>query len=147
VIAPAPIPFDRPTQERRAKKAEREAQRVGPRQSACAGRVRALEERYTLPVDSSWRRQGGPQDLLDVIADVDERILQVFTEAFVDVEREFQQVFSALFPGGEGRLVLTDPDDMLTTGIEVEARRPARRSSGCRCCPAGEKSLTAVAIT
>ena len=80
------------------------------------------------------------------IADVDERILQVFTEAYADVEREFREVFSALFPGGEGRLLLTDPDDMLTTGIEVEARPPGKKIKRLSLLSGGEKSLTAVAM-
>ncbi|PRC50617.1 hypothetical protein C6A85_68465, partial [Mycobacterium sp. ITM-2017-0098] len=63
-----------------------------------------------------------------------------------DVEREFTQVFATLFPGGEGRLLLTNPDDMLTTGIEVEARPPDSSDSLLIFLPGGEKSLTAVAM-
>ena len=70
----------------------------------------------------------------------------VFTEAYADVEREFREVFSALFPGGEGRLLLTDPDDMLTTGIEVEARPPGKKIKRLSLLSGGEKSLTAVAM-
>src|SRR6202011_2198550 len=86
------------------------------------------------------------KDLLDVVADVDARILQVFTEAYADVEREFSGVFATLFPGGEGRLRLTDPDDMLTTGIEVEARPPGKKIKRLSLLTGGEKSLTAVAM-
>ena len=70
----------------------------------------------------------------------------MFTEAYVDVEREFRQVFATLFPGGEGRLLLTDPDDMLTTGIEVEARPPGKKIKRLSLLSGGEKSLTAVAM-
>lgn len=81
-----------------------------------------------------------------MIAAVDDRILGVFTEAYADVEREFTQVFAALFPGGEGRLLLTDPDDMLSTGIEVEARPPGKKIKRLSLLSGGEKSLTAVAM-
>ena len=70
----------------------------------------------------------------------------MFTEAYADVEREFEQVFASLFPGGEGRLVLTDPNDMLTTGIEVEARPPGKKVKRLSLLSGGEKSLTAVAM-
>jgi chromosome segregation protein len=81
-----------------------------------------------------------------VVGEVDARILQVFTEAFTDVEREFSAVFAALCPGGEGRLLLTDPSDMLTTGVEVEARPPGQKVKRLSLLSGGEKSLTAVAM-
>ncbi|RDH74588.1 chromosome segregation protein SMC [Mycolicibacterium moriokaense] len=146
VTAPAPMPFDRPTQERRAKKAERELNELGRVNPLALEEFAALEERYNFLSTQLEDVKGARKDLLDVITDVDTRILQVFTEAFIDVEREFQQVFSALFPGGEGRLLLTDPNDMLTTGIEVEARPPGKKIKRLSLLSGGEKSLTAVAM-
>jgi chromosome segregation protein len=146
VTAPAPMPFDRPTQERRAKKAERELNELGRVNPLALEEFAALEERYNFLSTQLEDVKAARKDLLDVIADVDERILQVFTEAYADVEREFREVFSALFPGGEGRLLLTDPDDMLTTGIEVEARPPGKKIKRLSLLSGGEKSLTAVAM-
>ena len=146
VTAPAPMPYDRPTQERRAKKAERELNELGRVNPLALEEFAALEERYNFLSTQLEDVKAARKGLLDVIADVDTRILQVFTEAFVDVEREFQQVFSALFPGGEGRLLLTDPNDMLTTGIEVEARPPGKKIKRLSLLSGGEKSLTAVAM-
>ncbi|PEG42080.1 chromosome segregation protein SMC [Mycolicibacterium agri] len=146
VTAPAPMPFDRPTQERRAKKAERELNELGRVNPLALEEFAALEERYNFLSTQLEDVKAARKDLLDVIADVDNRILQVFTEAFVDVEREFAQVFSTLFPGGEGRLLLTDPNDMLTTGIEVEARPPGKKIKRLSLLSGGEKSLTAVAM-
>ena len=74
------------------------------------------------------------------------RSLDVFAEAFADVAREFEVVFPVLFPGGDGRLVLTDPDDLLTTGVEVEARPPGKKVKRLSLLSGGEKSLTAVAM-
>ncbi|WP_410981002.1 AAA family ATPase, partial [Bacillus subtilis] len=72
--------------------------------------------------------------------------LALFTDAWNDVEDEFPRVFNTLFPGGAGRLVLTDPDDMLTTGIEVEARPPGKKVKRLSLLSGGEKSLTALAL-
>lgn len=146
VTAPAPMPFDRPTQERRAKKAERELNELGRVNPLALEEFAALEERYNFLSTQLEDVKAARKDLLDVIADVDERILQVFAEAYADVEREFQTVFASLFPGGEGRLLLTDPDDMLTTGIEVEARPPGKKIKRLSLLSGGEKSLTAVAM-
>jgi chromosome segregation protein len=146
VTAPAPMPFDRSTQERRAKKAERELNELGRVNPLALEEFAALEERYNFLSTQLEDVKAARKDLLDVIADVDDRILQVFAEAYADVEREFRDVFSALFPGGEGRLLLTDPDDMLTTGIEVEARPPGKKIKRLSLLSGGEKSLTAVAM-
>ena len=77
---------------------------------------------------------------------MDAKILQLFTDAWHDVEREFPKVFHTLFPGGEGRLLLTDPEDILTTGIEVEARPPGKKVKRLSLLSGGEKSLTALAL-
>ena len=146
VFAPAPIPYDRPTQERRAKRAERELAELGRVNPLALEEFAALEERYNFLSTQLEDVKAARKDLLDVVADVDARILQVFSEAFVDVEREFREVFTVLFPGGEGRLRLTDPDDMLTTGIEVEARPPGKKVTRLSLLSGGEKALTAVAM-
>lgn len=146
VIAPAPMPFDRASQERRAKRAERELAELGRVNPLALEEFAALEERYTFLSTQLEDVKAARKDLLDVIAGVDDRILQVFTEAYADVEREFSQVFAALFPGGEGRLLLTDPHDMLTTGVDVEARPPGKKVKRLSLLSGGEKSLTAVAM-
>ncbi|RZT13775.1 condensin subunit Smc [Mycobacterium sp. BK558] len=146
VTAPAPMPYDRPTQERRAKRAERELAELGRVNPLALEEFAALEERYNFLSTQLEDVKAARKDLLDVVADVDARILQVFSEAYADVEREFSQVFSTLFPGGEGRLLLTDPSDMLTTGIEVEARPPGKKIKRLSLLSGGEKSLTAVAM-
>jgi chromosome segregation protein len=146
VIAPAPMPYDRATQERRAKRAERELAELGRVNPLALEEFAALEERYNFLSTQLEDVKAARKDLLDVVADVDARILQVFTDAFTDVEREFRDVFAALFPGGEGRLRLTDPDDMLATGIEVEARPPGKKITRLSLLSGGEKALTAVAM-
>lgn len=146
VVAPAPMPFDRLTQEKRAKRAERDLATLGKVNPLALEEFAALEERYNFLSTQLEDVKSARKDLLDVVADVDERILQVFTDAWLDVEREFTGVFAKLFPGGEGRLILTDPGDMLTTGIEVEARPPGKKVKRLSLLSGGEKSLTAVAM-
>ncbi|MEV5836032.1 chromosome segregation protein SMC [Nocardia sp. NPDC052112] len=146
VVPPAPMPFDRKSQERRAKRAEKDLATLGKVNPLALEEFAALEERYNFLATQLEDVKSARKDLLDVVAEVDARILQVFTEAYEDVEREFVGVFAKLFPGGEGRLVLTDPSDMLTTGIEVEARPPGKKVKRLSLLSGGEKSLTAVAL-
>ncbi|MFE3443793.1 chromosome segregation protein SMC [Nocardia sp. NPDC059180] len=146
VTAPVPMPFDRASQERRAKRAEKDLATLGKVNPLALEEFAALEERYNFLATQLEDVKNARKDLLDVVAEVDARILQVFTEAYADVEREFVGVFSKLFPGGEGRLLLTDPSDMLTTGIEVEARPPGKKVKRLSLLSGGEKSLTAVAL-
>ncbi|MGA4690171.1 chromosome segregation protein SMC [Rhodococcus sp. AB351] len=146
VVAPQPMPYDRATQERRAKRAEKDLATLGRVNPLALEEFAALEERYNFLSTQLEDVKSARKDLLAVVEEVDARILQVFTEAYADVEREFEQVFAKLFPGGEGRLVLTDPSDMLTTGIEVEARPPGKKVKRLSLLSGGEKSLTAVAM-
>ncbi|MEV6098028.1 chromosome segregation protein SMC [Nocardia sp. NPDC051981] len=146
VNAPQPMPYDRATQERRAKRAEKDLTTLGKVNPLALEEFAALEERYTFLNTQLEDVKKARQDLLDVVAEVDERILQVFTEAYEDVEREFTGVFGRLFPGGEGRLLLTDPSDMLATGVEVEARPPGKKVKRLSLLSGGEKSLAAVAF-
>ncbi|MGY1863600.1 chromosome segregation protein SMC [Nocardia gipuzkoensis] len=146
VSEPAPMPYDRQTQERRAKRAEKDLATLGKVNPLALEEFAALEERYNFLATQLEDVKSARKDLLEVVAEVDARILQVFTEAYADVEREFVEVFAKLFPGGEGRLLLTDPSDMLTTGIEVEARPPGKKVKRLSLLSGGEKSLTAVAL-
>ncbi len=146
VVAPQPGPFDRPTQEKRAGRAERDLALLGKVNPLALEEFAALEERHQFLSTQLEDLKATRRDLLTVIREVDERILEVFTSAYQDVAREFEIVFATLFPGGEGRLVLTDPDDMLMTGIEVEARPPGKKIKRLSLLSGGERSLTAVAL-
>ena len=134
-----------PTQEKRAAKAERDLALLGKVNPLALEEFAALEERFKFLSDQLEDLKATRRDLLTVVKDVDDRILEVFTSAYEDTAREFEQVFAVLFPGGEGRLVLTDPEDMLTTGVEVEARPPGKKIKRLSLLSGGERSLTAVA--
>jgi chromosome segregation protein len=107
---------------------------------------KALEERYTFLSGQLQDLKESRRDLLKVVRAVDERVREVFGQAFADVAAEFQRTFGLLFPGGEGRLVLTEPDDLLATGIEVEARPPGKRVRRLSLLSGGERSLVALAF-
>ncbi|WP_224391711.1 chromosome segregation protein SMC [Pseudonocardia sp. ICBG1293] len=146
VSAPPPGPFDRPTQERRLKRAEKDLSLLGKVNPLALEEFAALEERYRFLSTQLEDLKNTRRDLLTVVREVDDKILEVFTTAYHDVAAEFETVFATLFPGGDGRLVLTDPDDMLTTGIEVEARPPGKKVKRLSLLSGGERSLTAMAL-
>ncbi|RPE40395.1 condensin subunit Smc [Streptomyces sp. Ag109_O5-1] len=141
-----PKPFHRAEQERRLKAAERAYQQLGKVNPLALEEFAALEERHKFLSEQLEDLKKTRADLLQVVKEVDERVEQVFTEAFRDTAREFEGVFSRLFPGGEGRLILTDPDNMLTTGVDVEARPPGKKVKRLSLLSGGERSLTAVAM-
>ena len=143
---PDPTPYVRAEQEKRMRGAERALALLGRVNPLALEEFQALEERHQFLAEQLEDLKATRRDLMDIIREVDERVEQVFTAAFHDTAREFEGVFARLFPGGEGRLVLTEPGDMLTTGIEVEARPPGKKVKRLSLLSGGERSLTAVAL-
>jgi chromosome segregation protein len=143
---PDPEPYDRAVQERRAARAERDLATLGKVNPLALEEFAALEERHGFLATQLEDLKSTRRDLLTVVREVDERIHEVFAAAFTDVQREFEQVFATLFPGGHGKLILTEPDDLLATGIEVEARPPGKKVKRLSLLSGGERSLTAVAL-
>ncbi|ARE74338.1 chromosome segregation protein SMC [Streptomyces sp. Sge12] len=141
-----PGPFVRAQQEKRLKAAERAYQQLGKVNPLALEEFAALEERHQFLSEQLEDLRKTRADLLQVVKEVDQRVEQVFTEAYRDTAREFEGVFSRLFPGGDGRLILTDPDNMLTTGVDVEARPPGKKVKRLSLLSGGERSLTAVAL-
>ncbi|WP_405661673.1 AAA family ATPase [Streptomyces sp. RK9] len=141
-----PVPYVRAEQEKRLRSAERAYQQLGKVNPLALEEFAALEERHKFLSEQLEDLKKTRADLLQVVKEVDERVEQVFTEAYRDTAREFEGVFSRLFPGGEGRLILTDPDNMLTTGVDVEARPPGKKVKRLSLLSGGERSLTAVAL-
>ena len=138
--------FDKAAESARLKRAEKDLNALGKVNPLALEEYKALEERYSFLSTQLGDVMKAREDLSGVIKDVDHQILQLFTDAWKDVEAEFPRVFHTLFPGGEGRLILTEPEDMLTTGIEVEARPPGKKVKRLSLLSGGEKSLTALAM-
>ncbi|MFD7238622.1 chromosome segregation protein SMC [Streptomyces syringium] len=141
-----PVPYVRAEQEKRLRAAERAYQQLGKVNPLALEEFAALEERHQFLSEQLEDLKKTRSDLLQVVKDVDRRVEEVFTAAYHDTAREFEGVFARLFPGGEGRLVLTDPDDMLSTGVDVEARPPGKKVKRLSLLSGGERSLTAVAL-
>ncbi len=140
------VPFVRAEQEKRLRSAERKLASLGRVNPLALEEFAALEERHTFLTAQVDDLRRSKADLLDIVKEVDERVQRVFAEAFADTAAQFEGVFSRLFPGGEGRLILTEPGNMLTTGIEVEARPPGKKIKRLSLLSGGERSLTAVAL-
>jgi chromosome segregation protein len=146
VTAPGPAPFDRAEQQRRAKRASSELSQLGKVNPLALEEFAALEERYKFLATELADLESARSDLQTVISEVDGKILELFRAAFTDVAAEFETVFATLFPGGEGRLVLTEPDDVLASGVDVEARPAGKKIKRLSLLSGGEKSLVAVAM-
>ncbi|WP_311342601.1 chromosome segregation protein SMC [Corynebacterium riegelii] len=138
--------FDLDAEQQRLRQAEKDLRALGKVNPLALEEFRALEERYGFLSTQLSDVIQARKDLEGVIEDVDAQILTLFTDAWRDVEAEFPLVFATLFPGGEARLILTDPTDMLTTGLEIEARPPGKKVKRLSLLSGGEKSLTALAF-
>ena len=140
------VPFVREAQEKRLGRAERDLARLGKINPLALEEHAALEERSRYLSEQLQDLRRSREDLLKIVRDIDIKVQEVLTSAFEDVAREFESTFERLFPGGEGRLVLTEPDSVLTTGVEIEARPPGKRVKRLSLLSGGERSLTAVAF-
>ncbi|MGH3169070.1 MAG: AAA family ATPase, partial [Trebonia sp.] len=139
------IPYVREEQHRRAEEAERQLARLGKVNPLALEEYAALQERHQFLATQLEDLRKTRRDLLMVVKEVDDRVQEVFASAYADTAREFEGLFARLFPDGSGRLMLTEPEDMLTTGIEIEARPPGKKVKRLSLLSGGERSLTAIA--
>ncbi|NCV81652.1 MAG: chromosome segregation protein SMC [Actinobacteria bacterium] len=140
------IPYRRDQQEKRLASAERSLALLGKINPLALEEFSSLEERLKFLAEQLEDLKNTKKDLLDIIKEVDDRVQSIFMEAFESTATHFEDIFSRLFPGGDGRLILTDPDNPLTSGVDVEARPPGKRIKRLSLLSGGEKSLTAVAM-
>jgi len=140
-----PALYDRASAEKRAADAQRQLDRLGKVNPLALEEYAALNERHQFLATQLDDLRKTRRDLLQVVKEVDDRVQEVFASAYADTAREFEALFGRLFPGGQGSLVLTEPDDMLATGIEIEARPPGKKVKRLSLLSGGERSLTAIA--
>jgi chromosome segregation protein len=143
---PGPVPFVRDQQQKRLRTAERELSLLGRVNPLALEEFDALEERHRFLSEQLEDLRKTRRDLLDIIVEVDNRVQQVFADAYTDVAAAFERVFARLFPGGEGRLILTEPGNWLTTGVDVEARPPGKKIKRLSLLSGGERALVAVSF-
>ncbi|AQY01403.1 chromosome segregation protein SMC [Microbacterium foliorum] len=140
------IPFDRRIQQRRLAEAERKLAQLGRVNPLALEEFAALEQRHAFLTEQLADLTQTRQDLRTIIADLDERMQTIFASAFEDTRVAFGEVFPLLFPGGTGSISLTDPENMLTTGIEVSVRPVGKKIERLSLLSGGERSLAAVAL-
>jgi chromosome segregation protein len=143
---PEPVPYVREEQEKRLRAAERDLAVLGKVNPLALEEFEAMSERHAFLAEQLVDLRKTRDDLADIISDVDTRVQEVFAAAYADVEAAFADSFSRLFPGGEGRLVLTEPGEWLTTGVDVEARPAGKKVKRLSLLSGGERSLVAVAF-
>jgi chromosome segregation protein len=141
-----PAPYDRAVQEKRAASAQRLLDQLGKVNPLALEEFSALEERHAFLSTQLEDLKKTRRDLLTVIKEVDDRVQEVFASAYEDTAREFEDIIGRLFPGGDGRLILTEPDDLLVTGIEIECRPPGKKVKRLSLLSGGERALTAIAF-
>ena len=146
IVATEMVPYRRDQQEKRLAATERSLTLLGKINPLALEEYNALEERLKFLAEQLEDLKNTKKDLLDIIKEVDDKVQEIFMQAYEDVAKHFEDIFSRLFPGGDGRLFLTNPDDLLNTGVDVEARPPGKRVKRLSLLSGGEKSLTAVAM-
>jgi chromosome segregation protein len=140
------IPYRRDQQEKRLASAERSLALLGKINPLALEEYSSLEERLRYLAEQLEDLKKTKKDLLDIVKEVDDKVQQIFKEAYDDTAREFEKIFARLFPGGDGRLIMTNPEDLMNAGVDVEARPPGKRVKRLSLLSGGERSLVAVAL-
>jgi chromosome segregation protein len=146
IRAEAPELPDGVTPVARVRDLERELRVMGPINPLALEEFEALSERHSFLSEQLDDVKASRRELNKVIRAIDAEIVRVFAAAFADVSENFEQLFATLFPGGQGRLRLTNPDDLLDTGVEVEAKPSGKNVKKLSLLSGGERSLTALAL-
>lgn len=140
------VPFERAAQKRRLQDAERKLSQLGRVNPLALEEFAALEQRHAFLTEQLADLQQTRADLQTIIAELDERMQTIFVAAFEDTRAAFTEIFPILFPGGTGSIALTDPENPLTTGIEVSVRPVGKKIERLSLLSGGERSLAAVAF-
>jgi chromosome segregation protein len=146
IATEAPLLPEGVTAAARVRELEAELRRMGPINPLALEEYQALHERHEFVAGQLEDVKQGRRELNKVIRAIDDEIVRVFSAAFTDVAENFEHLFSTLFPGGTGRLRLTEPDDLLNTGVELEARPSGKNVRKLSLLSGGERSLTALAF-
>jgi len=140
------VPYVRAEQEQRLAAAERDLGRLGKVNPLALEEFQALEQRHAFLAEQLDDLQKTRADLLTIIEELDTKMQTIFESAFNDTRDAFDVVFPILFPGGSGSISLTDPDDLLATGIDVQVKPAGKKIDRLTLLSGGERSLAAVAL-
>ena len=141
-----PEVFNRETQMQRLKDAEKLLEKLGRVNPLALEEFAALEQRHKFLTDQLQDLTETRKDLIKIIGDLDEKMQVIFNDAFQDTKKAFEKVFPVLFPGGTGSIFLTDPDNLLSTGLEVNVKPAGKKIERLSLLSGGERSLAAVAL-
>jgi len=125
---------------------KRQIKSMGDVNTGSISEYERLNKRYTFLLNQKEDINASIDNLLTIITEMDEIMQERFTKTFNNIKKEFAIVFKTLFKGGEGILKLTDPDNILETGIEIIAMPPGKKLNSITLLSGGEKSLTAIAL-
>ncbi|GAA1443362.1 chromosome segregation protein SMC [Leifsonia poae] len=140
------MPFNREQQQKRLASAERKLAQLGRVNPLALEEFAALEQRHKFLTEQLTDLTNTRKDLLTIIEEIDEKMQIIFESAFEDTREAFAYVFPILFPGGTGSITLTDPENLLTTGIEVSVKPAGKKIERLSLLSGGERSLAAVAL-
>jgi chromosome segregation protein len=140
------VPYVRAEQEQRLAVADRKLSQLGRVNPLALEEFAALEQRHRFLTEQLTDLTNTRRDLMTIIEEIDEKMQDIFSSAFDDTQAAFNQVFPILFPGGTGSIHLTDPENMLTTGIEVTVKPAGKKIERLSLLSGGERSLAAVAL-
>jgi len=143
---PGGVPYDRERQKQRLAAAERKIARLGRVNPLALEEFAALEQRHKFLTEQLTDLTDTRRDLMTIIEEIDEKMQDIFASAFEDTRAAFDRVFPILFPGGTGSIRLTDPESLLTTGIEVTVKPAGKKIERLSLLSGGERSLAAVAL-
>jgi len=143
---PAETVFDRSKQQARLASAERKLAQLGRVNPLALEEFAALEQRHKFLTEQLADLTATRKDLLTIIDEIDDKMQDIFSAAFEDTRAAFDEVFPVLFPGGTGSLFLTNPSELLTTGIEVTVKPAGKKIERLSLLSGGERSLAAVAL-
>lgn len=139
-------PFDREQQRRRLANAERKLDQLGRVNPLALEEFAALEQRHKFLTEQLTDLTSTRKDLLTIIDEIDGKMETIFASAFEDTKAAFAEVFPVLFPGGSGSIQLTNPTDLLTTGVEVSVKPAGKKIERLSLLSGGERSLAAIAL-
>ena len=158
ISGPYPLPIDgfveklpvikmiSPDCEKTLQKLRSKIRRIGPINPEVHAEYEEVKSRHAFLIDQIEDLKKADADVRHVIKELDQLMEEEFCRTFENVAEEFEDIFSRLFGGGSAHLILSDPNDITTTGIEIDARLPGRRAQGLTLLSGGERSLTAVAL-
>ncbi len=130
----------------KVKSIKKEMDKLGDVNLGSIAEYERINERYEFLVNQEKDLIEASDSLLSIIVEMDDIMIKKFDTSFKAVSKEFKKVFKEIFQGGKGELTLTDPENLLTTGVEIIAEPPGKKISSTIALSGGEKSLTAICL-